>query len=272
MIDALGSGLPVLFAEVSAGFVGDLAGWQWGALMFGAMIIGLSKTGIAGVGILFVALFALVLPSKQSVGVVLPLLICGDIVALFLYRRHAQWIHLFRLFPLAAVGVLAGYLTMDRATDDTITRIIGIILFGLCAFQIRKRYGARPGADSAVEPRVFPLWYPGLMGALAGFTTMVSNAAGPIMILYLLSMRLPKKEFLGTGAVFFLCLNLFKVPFGVDLGIINADSLHLNLHLVPAVLVGAAIGRLVVQRVSQRVFENAALIFTSLGALRLLVG
>ncbi len=249
----------------------DLALWQWGAMVFGAVIIGLSKTGIAGVGILFVALFALVLPSKQSVGVVLPLLICGDIVALALYRRHARWVHLFRLFPLAAVGVVVGYLTMERAGDLTIARIIGAILMGLCCFQLWRRYRPFQGVEAEPEAIRLPFWYPGFMGALAGFTTMVSNAAGPIMILYLLSMKLPKKEFLGTGAVFFLCLNLFKVPFGVDLGIINFDSLQLNLYLVPAVLAGAVVGRILIGRISQRVFENVALLFTFAGGLRLLL-
>ncbi len=247
----------------------DVELWQWGAMFLGAMIIGLAKTGIAGVGILFVALFALVLPGKISVGVVLPLLICGDIVALCLYRKHAQWIHLFRLFPSAAAGVVVGYLTMDRATDETIARIIGLILLGLCCFQVWKRYRETRGRELVDEIRRFPLWYPVLMGALAGFTTMVSNAAGPIMILYLLSMRLPKKEFLGTGAVYFLCLNLFKVPFGVDLGIINTQSLLLDLQLVPGVLIGAALGRFLIGRISQRLFENIALFFTSVAGIRL---
>lgn len=249
----------------------DMALWQWGALVFGAGLIGLSKTGIAGVSILFVALFALVLPAKQSVGVVLPLLICGDVVALLLYRRHARWVHLFRLFPLAAVGVVAGYLTMEQAGDVTIARIIGVILLGLCSYQLWRRYRASSGVEPEPDPRRLPAWYPGFMGALAGFTTMVSNAAGPIMILYLLSMKLPKKEFLGTGAVFFLCLNLFKVPFGVNLGIINFDSLELNLYLLPAVLAGAALGRIIIGRISQSAFENLALFFTAAGALRLLL-
>ncbi len=246
--------------------------WQWGAMFLGAMIIGLSKTGIAGVGILFVALFAVVLPSKQSVGVVLPLLICGDIVALFLYRKHAQWIHLLRLFPSAAIGVVAGYLTMDRAGDATIGRIIGLILLGLCCAQLWKRYREARGRE-LVDPgrsERLPIGYPVFMGALAGFTTMVSNAAGPIMIVYLLSMRLPKHEFLGTGAVFFLFINLFKVPFGVDLGIINAESLSLNLQLIPGVLIGAAIGRIVIGRISQRAFESIAMFFTTVAAIRLL--
>ena len=78
-----------------------------------------------------------------------------------------------------------------------------------------------------------------MIGVLAGFTTLVANAAGPLMAIYLLAMRLPKMEFVGTGAVFFMLLNLFKVPFMVNLGLIDAQSFKLNLLLAPAVFIGA---------------------------------
>jgi len=100
---------------------------------------------------------------------------------------------------------------------------------------------------------------------------MVANAAGPVMTLYLLAMRLNKLEFLGTGAAFFLLINWIKVPFIAQLGLINTSSLTLNLYLLPAVAVGALLGRPVVERVNQKIFENAALAMTALATIKLLL-
>jgi uncharacterized membrane protein YfcA len=117
-----------------------------------------------------------------------------------------------------------------------------------------------------------PPWFALTAGVLAGFTTLVANAAGPVMILYLLAMRLPKMEFLGTGAVFFLCLNLFKVPFMAGLGMITTGSLLTNLMLAPAVLAGALAGRWIIHRVNQQWFELTALALTFAAGLKLLLG
>ncbi|HRG57241.1 MAG TPA: sulfite exporter TauE/SafE family protein, partial [Lacunisphaera sp.] len=105
---------------------------------------------------------------------------------------------------------------------------------------------------------------------LAGFSTMVANAAGPVMTIYLLAMRLPKLEFLGTSAAFFLLINWIKVPFGIQLGILTMPSLALNLWLLPAVAAGALAGPWVVKRVNQAVFENAALALTAAAVGKLL--
>ena len=105
---------------------------------------------------------------------------------------------------------------------------------------------------------------------LAGFTTLVANAAGPLMVIYLLAMRLPKMEYVGTAAVFFFLLNLFKVPFMVNLGLINAASFSFNLMLAPAVIVGALVGRVILKRIDQKLFENLALGLAAAAGLRLL--
>jgi uncharacterized membrane protein YfcA len=109
------------------------------------------------------------------------------------------------------------------------------------------------------------------VGVLAGFTTLIANAAGPLMAVYLLALRLPKLEFIGTSAVYFLLLNLFKVPFMVDLGLITGSSLWVNLLLAPAVWIGALIGRWLVQRINQRWFEILTLGFTAVAGLRLVL-
>lgn len=238
--------------------------WQWAIAIAAALLVGVSKTGIAGLGMLFVVMFTYVLPAKQATGVVLPLLICGDIVAVASYRRHAAWTHLWRLFPWTAAGVIVGYFALGRIDDRQAKMLIGVIVLGLLALHFWRR---RRAADEAPERAG---WFAPAVGVLAGFTTLVANAAGPLMAIYLLAMRLPKMEFVGTGAVFFLLLNLFKVPFMVNLGLINGGSVTLNLVLAPAVLLGAWIGRKILGRIDQKLFETLALVLSAVAGLKLL--
>jgi uncharacterized membrane protein YfcA len=237
-------------------------------LALGAFMIGLSKTGIVGLGTFAVAVFALALPARESAGVVLLLLISADIVAITVYRRHVVWSHLIRLFPWAAIGILIGFLAVGRIDDAQVRRLIGLILLVLVALQWWRQRRARRSPNAQDVPS--SLWFAASVGIVAGSTTMVANAAGPIMILYLLAMRLPKMEFLGTAAWYFFLLNCFKVPFSYGLGLINPASLVIDLRLAPVAIAGALSGRAIIPHINQSLFELLALVFTLLAALRLL--
>ena len=250
--------------------------WQWALLLTGAFVVGLAKTGIAGLGILFVALLANAMPARQATGVVLPMLILGDVFAVLLYRQHTEWRHLWKLFPWTAVGVVLGWLALGHVDDLQTKRLVG----GILSFLLAVHYW-RVGSAKAVvvektavqlEDRlaIAPAWVAAGTGLMAGFTTLVANAAGSVMTIYLLAMRLPKLGFLGTNAVFFLLLNWFKVPFMVNLGLINPESLWLNLRLAPAVIAGCLLGRYAVVRMNQKLFEATALILTAIAAIKLL--
>jgi uncharacterized membrane protein YfcA len=244
--------------------------WQWALAVLGAFIAGMSKTGIAGLGILCVALFTNVLPAKAATGLVLPLLIVGDLYAVASYRRHTVWRHLWRLFPWTALGVGLGTLALGRLDDAAVRRLIGAIIVAMFVLHVARRWQAHRGRGDEQLAAAVPAGVGAAVGVLAGFTTQVANAAGPIMILYLLAMRLPKLEFIGTGAVFFLCLNLFKAPFMAGLGMITPASLAANALLAPAVLAGAFAGRWLVQRINQRWFEIIVLGLTLVAGLKLL--
>jgi uncharacterized membrane protein YfcA len=239
--------------------------WEWFLAGLGALLVGVAKTGITGLSLLFVALFAAIMPARRSTGVVLPLLVLGDVVAFLSYRKHAHWGHVWRLLPWAAAGVVAGYFALGRMNDRQTGIAIGSIVVGLTLLHLARR--ARQGEPEAQHAR----WFAPLIGMLAGFTTIVSNAAGPLMVIYLLAMRLPKMEYMGTGAVFFLMLNIFKIPFMVRLGLITQGSLGLNLVLAPAVVAGAILGRWLLGRINQRMFENIALALTLVAAARMFI-
>ncbi len=248
----------------------SLTGWQWALVCLAAFLIGVSKTGIAGLSVLAIAIFASVLPARESVGAVLIVLLAGDIVAVTSYRHDASWRHLWRLFPWAGLGVVIGALAIGRISDAGVRRMIGGILLVLIVFYLLRQYASRDGEAELIPFTRYP-WLIGITGILAGFTTMVANASGPIMVLYLLALRLPKVAFIGTAAWFFLSLNLFKVPFSAGLGLINANSLPVGLRLAPFAVAGALLGKPVLRRVDQKLFEQLALALTLVAAVRLLL-
>jgi uncharacterized protein len=239
--------------------------WLFAAL--GAFMVGVSKAGITGLSILAIALFTQVFPSsKQASGLVLPLLIFGDFVAVFAYRKHTQWRYVWRLFPWTALGVVLGYLALGRISDHATKSLIGGIIVSLAALSFWRSYISVPN-----EQRTAALHWSvaALVGVIAGFITLIANAAGPLMAIYLVAMRLPKMEYVGTTAVFFMLLNLFKVPFMVDLGLITVQSFGFNLMLAPAVLLGAVAGRWLLMRVNQALFEQLVLALSAIGGILL---
>ncbi len=237
--------------------------WQWALAILAALVVGISKAGIGGLGMLAVLIFAQIFPAKQATGIVLPLLCFGDLVAAASYRQHANWMHIRRLFPWTAAGVVIGYFALDRVNEQQARAMIGGIVLGLVVMHfVRRRFAGNEAEHGA--------WFAPTMGVLAGFTTLVANAAGPLMVIYMLAMRMPKMDFVGTSAVFFLLMNLFKVPFMVHLGLINAQSFALNLWLAPVVLAGAWFGRRWVMRIEQRTFENIALALSVVAGFNLL--
>src|SRR5688572_4827883 len=237
--------------------------WEWALAIVAALVVGISKAGIGGLGMLSVVIFAQLMPAKQATGMVLPLLCFGDIIGAAVYRKHAKWHHIVRLFPWTAAGVLLGYFALDLVNERQARLMIGGIILSLVVMHfVRRRVRGHEAEHGS--------WFAPTIGVLAGFTTLVANAAGPLMAVYMLAMRLPKMDFVGTGAVFFLILNFFKVPFMVHLGLINAASFELNLWLAPVVVAGAWFGRKLVLRIDQRAFENIALALSVIAGLNLL--
>lgn len=245
----------------------NLMTWQWVLLVLGAFATGLSKTGIAGLGVLSVALFANALPARASTGALLPLLLCGDVFGVTIFRKHASWPHLWKLAPWVVVGVVTGYLAMGRLNNAQMERMLGSILLAMVALHLWRQRQSGKLAQSLPHTG----WFVAVTGILAGFTTMVANAAGPVMILYLLAVGLPKLAFVGTGAWFFMMVNAFKVPFSVQLGLITPQSLLMDAVLVIPMVPGALLGPVLLRHLNQRAFEWMVLVLTVLAALRLVV-
>ncbi|MGW2326095.1 sulfite exporter TauE/SafE family protein [Streptomyces sp. NPDC001700] len=249
-----------------------LALWELAVLAGAALLVGFSKTAVSGANTVSLALFAAVLPARESTGVLLPLLIVGDVLAVITYRRHAHWATLWRLLPAVAVGVVAGWVFMLWADDAAVRVSIGAILLFMAGVTVwRRRTGADAAASARPDGGAGGRVKAGSYGALGGFTTMVANAGGPVMSLYLISSGFRKLGFLGTSAWFFFIVNVCKVPFSVGLGLIDGPSLLLDAGLALFVIPGAILGKMCVDRINQLLFERLVIAATVLGGVQLLL-
>jgi uncharacterized membrane protein YfcA len=229
----------------------------------GALLVGLSKSGVPGLGIVAVPLMAMAFPTRVSVAALLPLLIVGDVFAIAYYHRHAQWRKLWGLFPWVAAGFALGVWMLARVDDRGLRPFLGGLVLALLALeQVRARLGwnGLPNHPAFVA----------FTGAAAGFATMVGNAAGPIMTLYLMSRDLDKEQFIGTSAWFFFLVNSSKVPVYLALGMMTRGSLTFDAALAPLVAAGALVGVRLLPRLSRRAFYDVALLLAAAAALRLL--
>lgn len=248
----------------------DFTPLQWLLAALAATGVGVSKSGLPGISLLHVVVFAHLVPGLASTGVVLPMLIAGDLGAVRLFRRDAQWSHVLRTLPPAVVGVAAGWALMgwvQRAGIPAVkfNPVIGGIVLVLALVQLGRNW--KPDLFANVPHTRAFAW---TMGFAAGVTTMLANAAGPVMALYLLAVALPKEQFVGTAAWFFLLINLVKVPFSAQLGLITAGSLAFNAVLVPFIIGGLFLGRAMMTRLPQKAFDTLVLAFALVAAAKLL--
>jgi uncharacterized membrane protein YfcA len=249
---------------------------QWIVGIILALIVGISKTGMPGIGILVVPLMAVVFGGRLSAGATLPLLIFGDIFAVLWYRHHARWEYLRSLIPWVLIGIAVGtgllwYTGAHGSKVDWLNVIIGVlVLLMLVVSLARRRWG----------DKLVPSSMSGLVttGTLAGFSTTVSNAAGPIMSIYLTGMGLPKNEFMGTSAWYFFIFNLTKLPIYVFLSLVlptspmvNSATLIFDLAMLPVIIVGAFIGKWLLPRIRQEIFDSVVLVLASAAAIKLIV-
>jgi uncharacterized membrane protein YfcA len=196
------------------------------------------------------------------------MLITADIVAVIYYRRTVIWKHLISLIPWVLAGILVGFMVLGNIQDQSLSLLIGVlvillIILHLTKDQIEEKLKFRFTQSSAFHA---------VLGILAGFTTMVGNAAGAIMAVYLLSKGLQKKEFIGTGAWFFLSVNLIKVPFSVYLGLITPQTLLFNVWMIPAIIFGTFAGIQILPLIPQKYFQIIILSLAAIGAIRLIIG
>ena len=242
----------------------ELTEFQWILLIIAGLFVGMGKTGIAGLGLLIVPLLATAFGGKASAGLLLPMLAIADVFAVFYYNRHAEWKFVLKLLPFTIIGIFIGIYVGEIVNDEQFKIIMGaIIIISLFIMVWREKKG-----NQKEIPDYW--WFSALFGLAGGFSTMIGNAAGPIMAVYLLSMRLPKNTYIGTGAWFFLLVNYFKIPFHVMVwDTIDLQSFSINVAMFPFIMLGAYLGINIIKKIPEKTYRIFVMIMTGIAAIRL---
>ena len=238
--------------------------------LFGALaacLVGLSKTGVPGVSIPAILMMteAFAGNEKLSVGAILPVLLVGDLFAVGYYRQHTQWDRLLGLLPYVVLGMIPGVFVLLKVDHQQFKLVLGLLVIVLMAVE-----GGRQRFGWTEVPHKW--WFIALMGVAAGFGTVVGNAAGPVMSIYLISRGMFKDEFMGTWAWFFMIVNLSKLPLFGSMGMITAETLRFDLILIPCVILGALVGKRLFRLIPQRVFDPLVLALALIAAIRMVTG
>ena len=231
-------------------------------------LIGLSKTAIGGIGMVNAALLATILPAKESTGVMLVLLITGDLFAIGVYRKHVEWQVLRKLIWPVIAGVIVGAYFLAHSTDQSLKKTIGwIVLILVALYPVSQRLQKQDVDISLKYPKPLRI----VLGYLAGFMSMVANSGGPPMSIYLLLRENTVLKFMGNNAWLFFMVNLFKLPFTLALGLLNFHSLYYILPAIPMVPLGAMLGRKVINKLNMELFQNITLVSAAVAGINLLV-
>ncbi|MDZ4802411.1 MAG: sulfite exporter TauE/SafE family protein [Bryobacteraceae bacterium] len=234
----------------------ELTFWQWVIGITAAFCVGVAKTGVPGLGIMVVPLMVLTVgDARKSAGWLLPILCMADLFALYYWRRHASAGRLFGLAPWVIAGCVAGAFAL-ALPEPQIRPLVGCIVLLMLVAYLKRRFWTSASSEAENVPGA-------PYGVAAGFATTVANAAGPVMSLYLLSKRLPKEEFVATGAWFFFFVNLTKIPIYAYHGLFSTPSLAFDACMFPPVLAGAMTGRWIIHRIPARLFEASVVILTA---------
>jgi uncharacterized membrane protein YfcA len=223
-----------------------------------ALVLGMAKAGLSGLGLAIIPVMALIFGAKESTGVILPMLITADIMAVIYYRRNAVWKHIFRILPWVAVGIITaliiGNLINNNQFRVVMISVVWIMLILMIVNDLRKKN------ETKIPDNHF---FGSFIGIAGGFSTMIGNSAGPVFTLYFLAMRLPKKEFIGTSAWLYLIMNTGKLPLqALVWKNITLNSLMLDLIAVPVIAAGMFLGINIVKLLPEHFYRYFVIITT----------
>ncbi len=239
---------------------------QWAIIVLSALCVGMSKTGVQGIMLMIVPLLAMAFGAKESTGIILPMLCMADIIAVAYYKRIADWKMVAKLLPTAILGFFVAIGVDSMVPNGQFRQLMGWTLMLALGVMI---WSEIFGKENRWMKK---WWYAAIFGLLGGFTTMIGNAAGPVMSVYLLSMRKEKMEYIGINAWFFLVVNLLKIPLQAFVwNNITWNSLSLNLLLLPVIGIGAVIGIRIVKMLPEKTFRRFIQVVTILSVILMIV-
>jgi uncharacterized protein len=216
-----------------------------------ALLIGMSKAGLSGFGLAMVPIMALIFGAKPSTGVILPMLIAADIMAVIYYHSSAIWKYIIRILPWAAAGVIIALITGNMVNNNQFRIVMMTVVWIMLILMVLNDLRSKRGGEIPESPLIAAL-----LGLAGGFATMIGNSAGPVFTLYFLSIRLPKKEFIGTGAWLYLIINTSKLPLqAIVWKNITWNFLMLDLMAFPFIALGIYAGIKIVKLFPENIYR-----------------
>ncbi len=239
---------------------------MWIILFISAMSIGMSKTSIAGLTLFAIVILANIFGGKNSAGIILPIMTIADIYAVLYYRKHAEWKYIIPILSWALLGILAGLLIGNYISDKIFKIIIGVIVLVCIIILILQDFKKK-------ELLIGDSWiFTAIIGLAGGFATMIGNASGPIIAIYLLSKKMKKKAFIGTMAWFFMIVNVIKIPLHIFIWkTITVKSFVTDLLMIPAITLGAILGILIIKKIPENIYRIIIISMTIVSSITLFV-
>jgi uncharacterized membrane protein YfcA len=199
-------------------------------------------TGFGG-GVLLLPVFTALFGLRVAVPVLTLAQLASNGARVWLNRRELRW-RLAGRFALGAVPLaVAGALLLAHAPLGALKRLLGVFLVGVVLW---RRLGPRLPRPT---DRTFVT-----VGAASGLGSALLGSVGPLTAPFFLAYGLSRAAYVGTEAAGALTLHLSKTVGYAAGGLITSDVLLLGAALTPATLLGAAVGRRIVGRISDRVF------------------
>ncbi len=229
------------------------------------ILLGLAKGGFYGLGVMATPILALVVSPLQAAGILLPILLVGDAISVWAYRRSWDPWNLKVVFPGLLIGVGVGWSLAAWVPEGYVRIVIGLIAL---AFVLNYWFG-RGVPDQSYRPSAITgtFW-----GAVSGFTSFVAHAGGPPYAMHMLPQRLDREIFAGTTTILFATVNALKVYPYFALGQLTPFNLWTSAVLFPLAVATTFFGVWLVRRVSQEQFYRATYLIMFFVSLELLRG
>jgi len=236
---------------------------EWHLVIFSAaLLIGLSKGGLGGpLPVALVSpLVALVMPISEAIGIIVPLLIFADMFAIRAYWKEWDMAQIRLLMPFAIIGTIIGIIGLRAfAPFDTALRLfLGVFTLGVVIYWImgnRKKAKSKQENNTPIAEYQFKPWHAYLAGFGSGFMSALANTGAPVITSYLILQQFERIKFIGTITLLFSVVNFMKLPGHLSAGTIQLEQLLSVLWALPVIPIAVWLGRQLIEKMSQRVFD-----------------
>ena len=218
--------------------------------LFAALLAGV-VTGLTGFGLALISTPILLFVYEPRTVVVLTAILSIFIsAAVVLDSWHeARWRLALALLVPALFGIVVGTVVLSVIDPIYIRLGVGAIVIFSALLLVRDIH--LPGANTR--------WGTLVAGSASGALSTSTGLAGPPVVLLLASRGLPKHEFRGTTALYFLPMSIAGLTVLAVRGLVEAPEVPLGLVLIPAAILGKAVGTALLKHVSEKAFRAVTL-------------